>query len=174
MSMLARSIISLQRRVFPNTGIHKSFGTIGDIIIPETENKNIQNDAAGADDDPNTPPQQKKKQPKFQSKHRKQGGASTYKFVDRARIRASAGNGGKGCISYESQLGSSYKKKPDGGHGGHGGDIIIVADENEQSLNMQTHHHKAEDGKNGSSKQMHGRGGKERIIRVPCGVVVKR
>jgi hypothetical protein len=109
-----------------------------------------------------------------QSKHRKEGGASSYKFVDRARIRVTAGNGGKGCMSYESKLGSAYKKRPDGGHGGHGGNIIIVADQNEQSLNMQSHHIKGEDGKNGSSKQMHGRKGKDKIIRVPCGVVVKR
>lgn len=108
------------------------------------------------------------------SKHRKQGGAGSYKFVDRAFIRVSGGNGGKGCISYETLLGSSYKKKPDGGHGGNGGNIIILADVNEQSLNMPQHHFKAEDGKNGTSKQMHGRNGKDKIIRVPCGVVVKR
>lgn len=49
-----------------------------------------------------------------------------------------------------------------------------MADENEQSLNMQSHHIKGEDGKNGSSKQCHGRKGEDKIIRVPCGVVVKR
>ncbi len=114
---------------------------------------------------------QKKKK---QSKHRKERGASSYKFVDRAKIRVNAGNGGKGCISYESQLGASYKKRPDGGHGGHGGHVVIIADANEQSLNMQTHHHKAEDGKHGSSRKMHGRKGKDKIIRVPCGVVVSR
>jgi len=108
------------------------------------------------------------------SKHRKQGGASSYKFVDRARIKVTAGNGGKGCLSFESKFGSPYKKRPDGGHGGHGGNIVIVADENEQSLNMQSHHIKGEDGKNGSSKQCHGRKGEDKIIRVPCGVVVKR
>jgi GTPase len=111
---------------------------------------------------------------KKRSKHRKQGNAGSYKFVDRAFIRVAGGNGGKGCLSYETLLGSSYKKKPDGGHGGHGGKVIILADQNEQSLNMQSHHFKAEDGKNGTSKQMHGRNGKDKIIRVPCGVVVKR
>ena len=108
------------------------------------------------------------------SKYRKQGSASSYKFVDRARIKVTAGNGGKGCLSFESKFGSPYKKRPDGGHGGHGGNIVIVADENEQSLNMQSHHIKGEDGKNGSSKQCHGRKGEDKIIRVPCGVVVKR
>ncbi len=114
------------------------------------------------------------KKKKKQSKHRKQRGAASYKFVDKAKIRVNAGNGGKGCISYESKLGSSYKRRPNGGHGGHGGNVIIVADDHEQSLNMQSHHHKGEDGKNGSSKQMHGRRGKDKIIRVPCGVVVNR
>lgn len=84
------------------------------------------------------------------------------------------GNGGKGCLSYESMLGSAYKKRPDGGHGGSGGNVILVADEMEQSLRMHKYHNKGEDGKNGSSKQMHGRNGRDQIIRVPCGVVVKR
>lgn len=84
------------------------------------------------------------------------------------------GHGGKGCLSYESMLGSAYKKRPDGGHGGNGGDVILVADEMEQSLRMGKYHHKGEDGKNGSSKQMHGRNGKDQIIVVPCGVVVKK
>lgn len=108
-----------------------------------------------------------------QSKHRKQRGGA-YKFVDNVKIRVTAGRGGKGCMSYESKLGSSFKKRPDGGHGGHGGNIIIVADANEQSLNMQSHHYNGENGVNGGSKQMHGRNGKDKIIRVPCGVVVKR
>lgn len=111
---------------------------------------------------------------KKSSKHRKQGNASSYKFVDMARIKVVGGSGGKGCISYESKLGSKYKKRPDGGHGGHGGYVILVADANEQSLNMSTHHYKADDGINGTSREMHGRKGKDKIIKVPCGVVVKR
>lgn len=119
-------------------------------------------------------PSGSQKTKKKKSKHRKQGNAGSYKFVDRAFIRVAGGQGGKGCLSYETLLGSSYKKKPDGGHGGKGGSIIIRADPSEQSLNMPSHHFKAEDGKNGTSKQMHGRNGKDKIIRVPCGVVVKR
>jgi GTPase involved in cell partitioning and DNA repair len=69
---------------------------------------------------------------------------------------------------------SHYKKRPDGGHGGQGGYVILVADENEQSLNMQRHHFQAQDGKHGSSQQLHGRNGKDLIIRVPRGVVVKK
>ena len=116
----------------------------------------------------------KSKGKKKQSKHRKQGNASSYKFVDTTRIKVAGGLGGKGCLSYVSMYGSTYKRRPDGGHGGHGGRVIIMADANEQSLNMSTHHYKAQDGTNGSSKEMRGRNGKDKIIRVPCGVVVKR
>lgn len=119
-------------------------------------------------------PREKPKTTKKQSKHRKQGNASSYKFVDSARIKAIGGSGGKGCLSYEAVYGSTYKKRPDGGHGGNGGRVVIVADANEQSLNMSTHHYRAQDGTNGSSKEKHGRKGKDKIIRVPCGVVVKR
>ena len=111
---------------------------------------------------------------KKESKHRKQGNASSYKFVDTTRIKVMGGAGGKGCLSYQSKMGSSYKKRPDGGHGGHGGYVIIMADANEQSLNMSTHHYKGNDGIHGSSQQKHGRNGKDKIIKVPCGVVVKR
>jgi hypothetical protein len=111
---------------------------------------------------------------KIQSKHRKQGNASSYKFVDRTRIKVMGGMGGKGCLSYESKLGSKYKKRPDGGHGGNGGCVVIVADGNEQSLNMSTHHYRGDDGVHGSSRQKHGRNGKDKIIKVPCGVLVKR
>ena len=112
--------------------------------------------------------------PKKQSKHRKQRNPASYKFVDVAKIKTTGGSGGKGCISFQSVYGSTYKKRPDGGHGGHGGNVIIVADGNEQSLNMSTHHYKGEDGVNGLGKEKHGRNGKDKIIRVPCGVVVKR
>ena len=92
--------------------------------------------------------------------------------MDRARIRVMAGDGGKGCISYVSKGGR--KKRADGGNGGIGGSIILVADANQQTLGMSTHHHKAQDGTHGSSQQKHGKSGMNKIIRVPCGVVVKR
>eukprot|EP00557_Chaetoceros_sp_GSL56_P011835 CAMPEP_0176486482 /NCGR_PEP_ID=MMETSP0200_2-20121128/5590_1 /TAXON_ID=947934 /ORGANISM="Chaetoceros sp., Strain GSL56" /LENGTH=543 /DNA_ID=CAMNT_0017883183 /DNA_START=410 /DNA_END=2041 /DNA_ORIENTATION=+ len=116
-----------------------------------------------------TPPQRLPKRSSKSTKH-----SSTYRFLDQVRLRVTGGNGGKGCLSYESMLGSAYKKRPDGGHGGSGGNVILVADETEQSLRMNKYHYKGEDGKNGSSKQMHGRNGRDQIIRVPCGVVAKR
>ena len=54
-------------------------------------------------------------------------------FVDRAPFIAKAGNGGNGCVSF-------YREKfvqnggPDGGDGGHGGDVVLLADENMHTL----------------------------------------
>jgi len=109
---------------------------------------------------------------KASSRHRKQRGQSSYKFVDRARIRVTGGAGGSGSLSNQ-HLGR-YKRRPDGGHGGDGGSVILVADGNEQTLGMSMHHHAAEDGGAGGSRAMRGRNGRNRIVRVPCGVIVRR
>ena len=106
------------------------------------------------------------------SRHRKERGQGSYKFVDRAKIRARGGTGGKGCISHHHV--GSYKRVADGGNGGNGGAVVLVADKNLQSLNMSKHHYAGEDGKHGSSQNMHGRRGKNTVIRVPRGVVVRR
>ena len=109
---------------------------------------------------------------KTSSKHRKERSQSSYKFVDNARIRVTGGSGGKGCVSFH-QLGS-YKQVPDGGHGGNGGSVVLVADKSLQTLNMSKHHHAAKPGTHGSSSTMHGRRGENSVLKVPCGVVVKR
>lgn len=67
---------------------------------------------------------------------RKTGGR--YKFVDRIRVVAHGGKGGKGCISFEMIRPGS--KRPSGGHGGQGGDVIFVADPRVQSLDTDRHH----------------------------------
>ena len=159
------NLVSIRSSLLSQTKLSQSryLATTIAVINPRSRNNN-HNDK---DDD-------NKIKKKKSSKYRKQGNASSYKFVDKARVKVLGGNGGKGCISYESKLGSKYKKRPDGGHGGNGGCVILVADVNEQSLNMSTHHFKAEDGVNGTSRECHGRNGKNKIIRVPCGVVVKR
>ena len=146
-----------------------TFGKINQILLqPRTSQLSLFSTLAVIDPRASSTSKNTKKS----SKHRKQRGGH-YKFVDRAKLRVNGGSGGKGCISYESKLGS-FKKRPDGGHGGRGGNVVLVADKAEQSLNLQAHHFKAEDGKNGSSQQMHGRNGKDKVIRVPCGVIVKR
>ncbi len=95
-------------------------------------------------------------------------------FIDQVKIKVIAGKGGDGCQSfYQDKL--TRKKIPDGGDGGKGGDIIIRADKNLLTLyDFQfKRHFKAEDGKNGSGKKKKGRDGKDLIIDVPIGTVVK-
>ncbi len=94
-------------------------------------------------------------------------------FLDFARIIVKAGNGGKGCVSFRREK-FVAKGGPDGGNGGKGGDIIIVGNENINTLiNFRyTKLFKAEDGKNGSGSNRTGRTGKSTIIEVPKGTEV--
>lgn len=95
------------------------------------------------------------------------------RFVDFSRLRCAGGTGGKGSLS-QLMLRRKQHMRPDGGHGGQGGSVIIVADSNEQSLKRSHPHVQAEKGTNGSSKGKLGRNGKNLIVPVPCGVVVRR
>lgn len=72
------------------------------------------------------------------------------------------------------QIARKHKRRPDGGHGGNGGSVVIVADPNEQSLRWTHPHVVAEAGAHGGSNKKLGRKGKNTILRVPCGVVVRR
>ena len=54
-------------------------------------------------------------------------------FVDRAPFTAKAGNGGNGCVSFHREK-FVQNGGPDGGDGGHGGDVILLADENMHTL----------------------------------------
>jgi GTP-binding protein len=110
----------------------------------------------------------KEEKPKKESK-----GRASYRFVDRTRVRVVGGDGGKGNMSMV-RIGRKHHRRPDGGHGGRGGNVIIVADPKEQSLKWTSPHMRAESGGHGSSQEMHGRSGKNLILRVPCGVVVRR
>ena len=64
---------------------------------------------------------------------------------------------------------------PDGGDGGKGGDVFLVGDKSKNTLldlSFQQHQH-AENGANGSGSDKHGRNGKDLLIHVPLGTVVK-
>jgi GTPase len=98
----------------------------------------------------------------------------TRQFVDSVVIHATGGNGGNGCLCFRRE---KYVPKggPDGGDGGHGGNVILRAEPNTDSLislffNPQL---KAESGEHGKGKRMHGRTGKNLVIRVPCGTEVR-
>jgi GTP-binding protein len=94
-------------------------------------------------------------------------------FVDRVKIFAQGGRGGDGCLSFRRE---KYVPKggPDGGDGGRGGSIVIVAAAGVDSLAAlsQRKHWKAENGERGGSANCHGHNGADLIIEVPPGTVV--
>tara|TARA_B100000579_G_scaffold433019_1_gene451000 strand:+ start:970 stop:2040 length:1071 start_codon:yes stop_codon:yes gene_type:complete len=96
------------------------------------------------------------------------------KFVDSVKIHVRSGNGGSGCTSFRRE---KYVPQggPDGGDGGKGGDVFLVGDSSKNTLldlSFQQHQH-AENGKNGSGSDKHGRNGKDLRIPVPLGTVAK-
>lgn len=95
------------------------------------------------------------------------------KFVDEAEIHVHAGNGGNGCASFRREKFIPFGG-PDGGDGGAGGSVYLVADENLNTLVDFRHQrvYRAGRGENGMSRQMHGKAGDDLTIRVPVGTVV--
>ncbi len=95
------------------------------------------------------------------------------KFVDEAHIHVKAGNGGNGCVSFRRE---KYVPKggPDGGDGGAGGSIWLVADEGLNTLIdfRHQHHFKAERGQDGMGSDRYGKGGTDLVVRVPIGTVI--
>ncbi len=94
-------------------------------------------------------------------------------FVDEAQLNVRAGDGGAGAVSVRREahvpLGG-----PDGGDGGRGGDIWLVADRNVSSLlAFRDHpHRKATSGAHGQGKKKHGAGGTDLVVSVPEGTTV--
>ena len=94
-------------------------------------------------------------------------------FVDRVQIEANAGNGGNGCMSFRRER-YVAKGGPDGGNGGAGGDILIVARQGVNSLVALSHrkHWRAERGVHGQGANKHGKKGSDQVIEVPVGTIV--
>jgi len=95
-------------------------------------------------------------------------------FIDHADISVKAGDGGDGCHSLSKGKVQRYKR-PDGGDGGKGGDIILTSDNNVQTLVdfYFRKHFKADAGTNGSGNNKKGHDGRDMVIRVPVGTLVK-
>jgi GTP-binding protein len=95
-------------------------------------------------------------------------------FVDRVTLHAAAGSGGDGCVSVHRE---KFKPLggPDGGNGGRGGEIILVVDSDTTTLLDFHHspHRKATNGKLGYGDYCNGAEGKDLILSVPNGTVVK-
>jgi GTPase len=95
------------------------------------------------------------------------------KFVDEANIKVQAGDGGNGCISFRREKFIPFGG-PDGGDGGYGGSVWLVADEGLNTLVDFRHQRsfKAKRGENGMGSQMYGKGGEDTTIRVPVGTMI--
>jgi GTP-binding protein len=94
-------------------------------------------------------------------------------FIDYARIRIKAGNGGDGCVSFRREK-FVPKGGPDGGDGGRGGDIVALGDSNVNTLLDYRYHKsfKADNGKGGSGANKHGSSGKHLLLRLPLGTEI--
>jgi len=94
------------------------------------------------------------------------------KFVDEARIKIIAGDGGNGCLSFRRE---KYVPRggPDGGDGGDGGSVYLVGDVNINTLVDFRHirTYTAERGSNGGNANCTGRGGEDKLIPVPVGTI---
>jgi GTP-binding protein len=95
------------------------------------------------------------------------------KFVDEATIRVQAGSGGNGCLSFRRE---KYIDKggPDGGDGGSGGDVYLVANEGMNTLAdfRMARKFRAESGDAGAGRNMTGKSGSDLEIVVPIGTIV--
>ncbi len=96
-------------------------------------------------------------------------------FVDRIKVFAQAGNGGRGCVSFRREK-FVPKGGPDGGDGGRGGDIVLRADRHVDNLTNLFYEPiiKAKNGGHGQGKKMHGRSAPVKVVKVPVGTIVYR
>jgi GTPase len=94
-------------------------------------------------------------------------------FHDRARIRVEAGRGGHGALSFRRE---KYVPKggPDGGDGGRGGDVVLVADPDLRDLGkfQAPRSYRAGKGGHGQGARKHGADGEDVVLRVPAGTQV--
>jgi GTPase len=94
-------------------------------------------------------------------------------FVDRIKVFAQAGNGGRGCVSFRREK-FVPKGGPDGGDGGRGGDVILKADPHVDNLTNLFYEPiiKAKSGGHGQGKKMYGRSAPMKVVKVPVGTLV--
>ena len=95
-------------------------------------------------------------------------------FVDETVIDVSSGNGGAGCVSFRRE---KYVPKggPDGGDGGKGGSVVFVVRENVRTLShlKMRRTFKAENGRPGRGRRMHGSDGEDVVIPLPPGCIIR-
>ena len=95
-------------------------------------------------------------------------------FIDYAKIKLQAGNGGTGVVAFHRE---KYIDKggPSGGDGGRGGNIVFLTNPNLHTLQDIRYRrlYKAENGKSGGANKRTGKSGEDLVIQVPCGTVIK-
>ncbi len=94
-------------------------------------------------------------------------------FVDRIKVFAQAGSGGRGSVSFRREK-FVPKGGPDGGDGGRGGDVILRADRHVDNLSNLFYEPiiKAKSGGHGMGKKMHGKSAAPKVVKVPVGTIV--
>ena len=95
-------------------------------------------------------------------------------FVDECNLHAKGGDGGAGCVSFRREA-HIARGGPDGGDGGTGGDVWLVADRNVSSLLAFNDFpfRRGDDGTHGQGKKKHGKKGEDLMVKVPEGTVVR-
>lgn len=95
-------------------------------------------------------------------------------FFDKAKIYVKGGDGGNGCVAMRRE---KYIPEggPWGGDGGRGGDVVFLADEGLRTLVdfRYKRHYKADRGRHGEGKNMHGASGDDLVLRLPVGTVIR-
>jgi GTP-binding protein len=96
------------------------------------------------------------------------------KFVDEARVKVQAGNGGRGCVSFRREKFVPFGG-PDGGDGGLGGSVTFRARDGINTLvDFRVERtFRAENGEPGGGRDCFGRGGKDALVMVPVGTTVR-
>jgi len=96
-------------------------------------------------------------------------------FVDRIKVFAQAGSGGRGSVSFRREK-FVPKGGPDGGDGGRGGNVVLRVERHVDNLANLFYEPiiKAKDGGHGKGKKMAGRAGANKIVKVPVGTIVWR
>lgn len=95
-------------------------------------------------------------------------------LIDQEAVHIYAGHGGDGCVSFRREK-FVPRGGPDGGDGGRGGDVVLIADPQLTTL-LDYHYHehyRAERGRHGSGKNRKGASGEDLILRVPPGTIVR-
>jgi GTPase len=95
------------------------------------------------------------------------------KFVDEVEIEVQSGKGGDGCVSFRRER-YNPRGGPDGGDGGRGGSVILLADSQLTTLldHRYTRLYKASNGQPGMGKDRYGAAGDDLVVRVPVGTLV--